>query len=201
MKSVTTGWRLGLGVVVAAAWLGMAQPASAQIATDRDRIVFVDMNKVFDEYYKTKLAEGQIKEDEAQFKKELQVMVDEYKALQEDFKKVREESENRALSEEARSKNRASAEEKLVELREMEAKLRRFEESKRRQMTETMKRIRDKLVVEIKETLSSYATSQGFTAVLDASGDNLNGVPNILYYDSNRDITASLLELLNSGKK
>lgn len=201
MKSVMTSWRLGLGVVVAAAWLGMAHPASAQIATDRDRIVFVDMNKVFDEYYKTKLAEGQIKEDEAQFKKELQGMVDEYKALQEEFKKVREESENRVLSEEARSKSRASAEEKLVELREMEAKLRRFEESKRRQMTETMKRVRDKLVVEIKGTLSDYAKSQGFMAVLDASGDNLNGVPNILYYDSNRDITASLLELLNSGKK
>lgn len=198
MKRVMS-WRTGLVVAAAAAWLGFAPPSQAQ--TEKDRIVFVDMNKVFDEFYKTKLAEGQLKDQESEYKDELKKMVDKFKELQETFKQAREESEDRVLSEDARNARRAEAEEKLVELREMESKIRRFEESKRRQIADTMKRVRDKLVVEIKETLAGYAKSQGFMAVLEASGDNLNGVPNILYYDPNRDITTALIELLNTGKK
>jgi outer membrane protein len=186
-------------LVVLGGVLGFAAPAHAQ--QDKDRIVFVDMNKVFDQFYKTKLAEGQLKEQEGEYRDELKKMVDQFKELQETFKLAREESEDRVLSEEARSARRAEAEEKLVELREMEGKIRRFEETRRRQIADQMKRVRDKLVVEIKETLAGYATSQKFIAVVETSGDNLNGVPNILYFDPARDITPALVDLLNTGKK
>jgi outer membrane protein len=190
----------GLAALLSAvAVIGAAAPAVAQ--SDRERIVFVDMNKVFDEFYKTKLAEGQLKEQEAEYRDELKKMVDSFKQLQEAFRQAREESEDRVLSEEARNARRAEAEEKLVELREMEGKIRRFEETRRRQIADQMKRVRDKLVVEIKETLSGYAKKEGFIAVLETSGDNLNGVPNVLYYDASRDITAALIDLLNTGRK
>lgn len=175
-------------------------PVRAQLA-EKDRVAFVDMNKVFDEFYKTKLAEGQLKEQETEYKAEMKKMVDEFKELQNAFKAAREESEDRVLSEEARNSRRATAEEKLVELREMEGKIRRFEETRRRQIADQMKRVRDKLVVEIKETLAGYAKNQEFLAVIEVSGDNLNGVPNVLYYNPARDITAPLIEMLNSGKK
>lgn len=187
-------------LMTAVALLAASAPAGAQ-STDRERIVFVDMNKVFDEFYKTKLAEGQLKEQETEYRDELKKMVDKFKELQESFRQAREESEDRVLSEEARSSRRAEAEEKLVELREMEGKIRRFEETRRRQIADQMKRVRDKLVVEIKETLTGYARKEGFIAVVETSGDNLNGVPNILYFDPSRDITAPLIELLNTGKK
>ncbi|MCZ7593023.1 MAG: OmpH family outer membrane protein [Kiritimatiellae bacterium] len=198
MKRVMN-WRMSLVAALAAAWLGAAPLAQAQ--GEKERIVFVDMNKVFDDFYKTKLAQDNLKDQEAEFKEELQKQVDEFKALQDKFKKVREESEDRVLNEDARNARRAEAEEMLVELREMESKIRRFEETKRRQVADTMKRVRDNLVVEIKKTLADYAKSQGFLAVLDASGDNMNGVPNILFFDETRDITSALLDLLNSGKK
>lgn len=192
-------WRMVLVVALAAAWLGAAPLAQAQ--GEKDRIMFVDMNKVFDEFYKTKLAQDNLKDQETEFKEELQKQLDEFKELQDKFKKAREESEDRVLNEDARNARRAEAEETLVELREMESKIRRFEESKRRQVADTMKRVRDNLVVEIKKSLADYAKNQGFLAVLDASGDNMNGVPNILFYDETRDITVALLDLLNSGKK
>lgn len=168
---------------------------------DAGRIVFIDLNKVFDEYYKTKLAEGQLKEQEAEYKQELKKLVDRFKEVQEEFRKAREESEDRVLSEEARNKRRAEAEEMLIEMREMESRVRRFEESRRRQLAEQMKRVRDKLVVEIKEALTAYAQKEGYLAVLEVSGDNMNGVPNVLYYDPARDITQAFISLLNTGKK
>ncbi len=198
MKSAWMG-RLGLVAALAVAWLGVAPMAQAQ--GDKDRIAFVDMNKVFDEFYKTKLAQAQLKDQEEEYKKDIEKMMSDYKKLQDRFKQAREESEDRTLSEDARDKRRADAEELLTELREKESTIRRQEESRRRQLADSMKRVRDKLVVEIKEVLSSYAKNQGYLAVLDASGDNLNGVPNILYFEPGRDITGSLIDMLNSGKK
>ncbi|MCS6770548.1 MAG: OmpH family outer membrane protein [Kiritimatiellae bacterium] len=193
---------LHLPLVVAAAALFAAAPRYPAAAQgEAGRIVFVDMNKVFDEYYKTKLAEGQLKEQESELKEELRKMVDRFKELQESFRQAREESEDTALSDEVRTARRTEAEEKLIEMREMESRIRRFEESRRRQMAEQLKRIRDKLVVEIRDALKSHAEREGYLAVLEISGDNLNGVPNVLFYDREFDITQELIDILNSEKK
>lgn len=191
-----TGLRRSLAGWLLAAALGVAGTARAE-----DRIVFVDMDKVFNEFYKTKLADAQLKDQAEEFKGERTKMVDEFQKLQDDFKAARDEAQNTALSEEARNKKRNAAEELLVELREREGKIRRFEESRRRQLDEQMKRVRDKLVVEIKETISTYVKSQGYTAALDSSGENLNGVSAVLYFDPKTDITTAIVDLLNTGKK
>lgn len=190
MRNVKT-WLVVAAVSVAAATGSFAE----------DRTVYVNLDKVFDEFYKTKLADAQLKEQADQYREERTKMVDDFKKQQDEFKTARDEAQDTALSEEARNARRAIAEEKLVELREAEGKIRRFEESRRRQLDEQTRRVRTKLVDEIKETLSGYAKEQGFTAVIDASGENLNGVSTILYYDPKSDITDALIELLNTGKK
>lgn len=192
--------RVCLGLVVGALWLGGAGLARAQ-ATAQGGVVYVNLDKVFDEFYKTKLADGQLKEQAEQYRTERTKMVDDFKKLQDDFKSARDEAQNTALSEEARNTRRSEAEEKLVELREMENKIRRFEESRRRQLDEQTRRVRSKLVDEIKETLATMARDKSYTAVLDSSGENLNGVSTVIYYDAKLDITDALIELLNKGKK
>ena len=183
---------LGVGVLM----LGLAGPALAA----EGGFAYVNLDKVFDQFYKTKLADGQLKEQADQYRDERTKMVDDFKKLQDDFKTIRDESQNTALSEEARNTRRSEAEEKLVELRESENKIRRFEESRRRQLDEQTRRVRTKLVDEIKETLAIHAREKGYTAVLDASGENLNGVSTVLYYDTKADITDALISLLNKGK-
>lgn len=188
--------RQGWGGLLAALLL-----CGAGVARAEDKIVFVDMDKVFNDFYKTKLADAQLKDQAEEYKGERTKMVDDFKKLQDEFKEVRDEAQNTALSEEARNTKRNAAEEKLVELRELEGKIRRFEESRRRQLDEQMKRVRDKLVEEIKTTISTYAKTQGYTAVLDSSGENLNGVPSVLHFDAKLDITPAVVDLLNTGKK
>jgi outer membrane protein len=190
------GVQKALAALAVAAALGFGGTARAE-----EKVVFVDMDKVFTDFYKTKLADAQLKDQAEEYKNERTKMVDDFKKLQDEFQDVRDEAQNTALSEEARNQKRNTAEEKLVELRETEAKIRRFEESRRRQLDEQMKRVRDKLVVEIKESLAGYAKAQGYTAVVDSSGENLNGVPTVMYFDAKNDITQVVIELLNTGKK
>lgn len=184
------------GVTMGVWMLGAALPAQAADTT----VVYVNLTKVFDEFYKTKLADAQLKEQADQYKEERTKMVDDFKKLQDDFKTSRDEAQNTALSEEARNSRRSEAEEKLVELRETENKIRRFEESRRRQLDEQTRRVRTKIVDEIKEVLSKYSQEKGYSAVMDASGENLNGVSAVLYYDPRADITDVLISLLNKGK-
>ncbi len=178
---------------------GAAGLARAQ-ASSGPSVVYVDLDKVFEEFYKTKLADGQLKEQADQYREERTKMVDDFKQLQDDFKAARDEAQDTALSEEARNARRSAAEEKLVELRETENKIRRFEESRRRQLDEQTRRVRSKLVDEIKETVTKLARERGYTSVMDASGENLNGVPTVLYYEPKADITVELITLLNKGK-
>ena len=196
MKTMQT-W---MAVVVAGGLLmGFTGRASAQ-ASSAPAIVYVNLDKVFEEFYKTKLADGQLKEQADQYREERTKMVDDFKQLQDDFKSARDEAQDTALSEEARNSRRSAAEEKLVELRETENKIRRFEESRRRQLDEQTRRVRSKLVDEIKETVTKLAHERGYTSVMDASGENLNGVPTVLYYEPKADITVELITLLNKGK-
>ena len=194
---MTMGKRMTRTLLVA----GLVAAAGLLPARGEDRVVFVDMDKVFNEFYRTKLADAQLKDEAEAYKTERAALIDAFKRLQDDFKTVRDESQDTALSEDARNQKRTAAEEKLVELREMDGKIRRFDETRRRRIEEQMKRQRDKLVGEIRETITSYAKGQGFTAVVDASGLSLNGVPSVLFYESKNDITQAVIDLLNTGKK
>lgn len=164
------------------------------------RIAFVDLDKTFNGFYKTKLADAQLKEQAEEFKTERKTFVDAFQKLQDEFDALRDESQNAALNEDVRSEKRAAAEEKLVEVREQESKIRRFDESRQKQLDEQSRRMRNRLVDEIKEVVRSYAVTQNYLAVLDSSGNSLNGVDLIVYADMHYDITPVIIEQLNKGK-
>ncbi len=184
--------------LTAASLLALALSTGAWAADQQ--IVFVNLDRAFTEYYKTKLADTQLKEQAEDFNGERKKLVDEYEKLQADFTAVRDEAQNTALSDDVRAEKRNLAEEKLVDVRECESKIRRFDESRRKQLDDQSRRMRKRIVDEIRATLESYARTQGYQAVIDSSGQSFNGVELILYTDAKIDITDALLGLLNKGQ-
>ncbi|MFH0878980.1 MAG: OmpH family outer membrane protein [Lentisphaerota bacterium] len=160
-------------------------------------LAFVNLDKVFSEYDKTKVADGKLKEQADDFSLERKKLIDEYEKLQEDFASAREEAQNTALSEDARSSKRDEAENKLVEVRDYENKIRRFDESRRKQLDDQSRRIRKDLVEEIRGVINTFALKKGYTAVLDSSGQSFNGVELILYSEPKMDITEAIIEEVN----
>lgn len=184
-----TKWLLVLG-------LGLAGLSYGQ----EPKTVFVDLDKTFNEFYKTKLADAQLKTQAEEFKAERKKLVDDFKKLQEGFDRLREEAQNTALNEEVRNQKKSEAEEKLVEIREQESKIRRFDESRQKQLDEQSRRMRNRLVEEIQEVVKIYARKENVLAVVDSSANSLNGVPFVIYADAKRDITATVINELNKGK-
>lgn len=165
------------------------------------RIVFVNLDRAFSEFYKTKLADAQLKEQADEFNAERKKMVEQYEKIQQTFNATRDEAQNTALSDEVRSRKRSEAEERLVEMRDYESRIRTFDESRRKQLDDQSRRMRKRIVDEIRQVIESYARTEGYSAVIDSSGQSLNGVEMIVYTDSKIDITDSVLDMLNKGGK
>lgn len=180
----------------------MAAALAALVASGADelRVATVDMDKAFTEFYKTKIADAQLKEQAEEFKTERKKLVDAFKKLQESFDALREDAQNTALNEEVRNQKKSEAEEKLVEIREQESKIRRFDESRQKQLDEQSRRMRNRLVEEIQEAVKTFARKDNLTLVVDSSANSLNGVPVIAFSDGKRDITAAVIDELNKGK-
>ena len=164
------------------------------------RVVFVNMDRIFSEFYKTRLADTQLKEQASQVMDERKKLQGDFERLQGDFNKLRDDAQNTALTEEVRTQRRTAAEEKLVEVRDYEGKIRRFDETRRKQMEDQSRRMRKRLVDEIRDTIQTYARNQMYSAVLDVSGQTLNGIETVLYTEPRMDITGEIIDVLNRGR-
>lgn len=184
-------------MLAAAILTGMTLPGLGQ----ESKVAVIDLERTFDEYYKTKTADAQLKEQAEDFTSERKALIEEYDALQKYFDTVREEAQNRALSEEVRDVKRNEAEAKLMELQEYENKIRRFDQSRKKQLDEQSIQMRTRIVDEIKEQLQTYAVNQGYSLVIDYSGQSRNGVPIVLYSEDRMDITDEVLALINQEEQ
>jgi outer membrane protein len=191
--------RMSTRLILAAAALGIGL-ATAGRAQEANRIAFVDMNQVFTDYYKTKRADARLKEQAETYNQERRAKVDRLKELDASFNAAKQEAQDDTLSAEARERRRAEAEDLLLQLRELEGEIRTFDETGRKQLEDQGKRMRARIVDEIREVINAHARARGLFAVVDSSGPSLNQVPVFMYIDSAADVTPEILAKLNEGQ-
>jgi Skp family chaperone for outer membrane proteins len=180
-------------IIAACTLLPGTSPGQAAIG----RTAFLNLEKVFSDFHKTQAADAQLKRQAEEFNEERRTMVAELQALDEEHTAVREEADNEALAPEVREARQADAEEKLTELRAKEDQIRSFDELRTKQLEDQGRRMRRNIVEEVRTRISEYSRDQGYAAVIDSSGQSLNGVTNVLYFDPRHDITEEVIQVLN----
>ncbi len=180
--------------IVACALLLM--PYEAKAATDR--IAFLDLEKVFSEYHKTQAADAQLRRQAEEFNVERREMIVKLEELREEHNSLREDAINEALDPQVRAAREEEAETKTIQIREQEERIRRFDELRTKQLEDQGRRMRRNIVEEIREIINDHARERGYAAVIDSSGQSLNGVTTVLYLDSRHDITNDVIALLNN---
>jgi outer membrane protein len=178
--------------------VSVGAPARAQ--ERRSSVVVVHMDRVFNEYYKTKQADAQLKTQAKEYEDERLKLMAEMEKIDQEFTAIREEAQNPALSEEVRAAKRTLAEEKLMAKREQEAKIRRFMEMRQKQLDDQGRRMRRSLVDEIRAVVRDFARERGIDIVLDSSGGSLNGVEVVLYSDPRVDLTDEVIKVVNRAQ-
>lgn len=185
MKTVTLS--------VSALLLALVFSASAQT-----KIVTIDLRKVFDDYYKTKAADANLKDRAGDLDKERKGMVEQYQKATEDYKKSLDDANNQAVSADEREKRKKTAEGKLLEIKELEQNIKTFDSQARSNLEEQQRRMRDKILGEIRMSIDAIAKTRACNLVVDTAAESFNKTPVVLYNTGENDITDAVLSQLNS---
>ena len=165
------------------------------------KIGVVNMEKLFTNYYKTKLADAKIKNQTEIYRKHLASLNDSKNKLQQEFVELRDASQNIAYSDIERENKRIEAQNKYRQLQAKNAEIQQYNEQKKQQLFGEYEKIRDKLVGEIEVVVKNIAKREHFTVIYDNSGNTMNNIPVVVYYDSSIDITAKVSKELNLGNE
>jgi outer membrane protein len=163
------------------------------------KMAIIDMEKVFQEYYKTKIGDANLKRQAEIFKDYSDKLADSLQKLQDEFKSLRDASQNIVLSDAERESRRLAAQDKYRQVTEKEAELRQYSRDKQRQLRDDFEKMRLEIIDEIKRVVKERCALDGSSLVLDKSGMTLNNIPAIIYFNPALDITDSVIKDLNRG--
>jgi len=184
-----------LTVSLAALSLAFASTASAEL-----KVGTVDMNKVFQGYYKTKDAETKINDARGAAKKELDDRVEGYKKLIDDINKLNDELKKTELSNDTKEQKSKTRDEKINDAKGMEKDINDFRVTREKQLQEQAVRMRNGIVEEINKLIQEKVAAENFDIVFDRSGASLNSVPFMLYARDTFDFSQTIIDTLNKGQ-
>ncbi len=189
MSRRTIGW-----LCAACCFLPGLQPAAP--AADL-KIAVVNMERLFDEYHKTREANTRFKAraDEMDIKRK--ALLADVKALKSELEALAAEARDKSLNEAERDRKRAQAEDKYTQTREAEEKLLEFDKASKQQIGDQMRQLQQQIVGELRAVIQAYIKDRGITLVLDRSGKTLNNVEAVLIADPSYDITEAILAIIN----
>jgi outer membrane protein len=173
-------------------WSGSALAQQQKIAT-------VDMQKLFDGFYKTKLAEAALNDRKTELDKEDKSFLDNLHKARDEYQKLLDGANDQAISADERDKRQQAAADKLKEIKDSQATIVQFERQAQSTLVDQTQRMRSDIIKEITAVVTAKAKAAGYTMVLDVSGQSINQLPIVLYTDGQTDLTATVLAQLNAG--
>lgn len=176
----------------------LATPLFAQLQSGR--IVVIDLNRVFNEYYKTPIASQKLKDTADQYNKEHEEMMASYRKLVDELNKLREDQDKPEYTPEVREQKRKAVQDKLTETQKMQREIEEYRATHKQMLDQQTQRMRQGILKEIKDVIQKEARDTGYSIILDKSGNTANGEPAILYNQEALDITEDILKILNKNK-
>lgn len=164
-----TSWIVIAGLMVGGLAAGPAAPAAAEA----QKIGFVDIARVFDEYQRTKESDKALEAKSKEKETELKGRVDELKKLREGME---------LLSDKAKEERQKQVEDKSDELQ-------RFQLAAQNELRRQRDAIARDILKEINDTVQAYAKAQGYDLMLNER--------TLVYGAPNLDLTDAVLKQLN----
>lgn len=169
-------------------------PALAQ-----PKIATVDLKKLFDNYYKTKLATAAIQERADELEKDDNGMITDLKKHNDQYQTLLASASDPVVSQEERDKRSQQANDMFKQLQDSKAAIEQFERQAQVTISDQRQRMRDDILAEIKKAVTDRAKAAGDTIVFDTAAETVNGTPTIVFSDNTNDLTDDVLKELNAS--
>ena len=168
--------------------------ATAVSACAQTKVASVDMKKLFNGYYKTKLAQTSLEGRKAELRKEIKDMADGLDKAQGDYKQILDQANDQALAADERDKRKQAVADKAKEITSSRAAIEQFQRQAEAQLADQSQRMSANLVGEIQKAVADKAKAGGYSLVMNAGSTEV-----VVFAGDANDITANVLAQLNAG--
>ncbi len=163
------------------------------------KIGLIDLKKIFDGYYKTRLAQAALDDEVNGLKRDNKALLEDHAKAVEDYKKSIDEANNQAISADEREKKKKEAEGKMLRIGDLKQTIEQFERTAATNLKEKQRMTTEKILNEIKEAINAKSKAGGYTLVLDSSAADPLRLPTVLYTNGDNDLTTTVLDTLNAN--
>ncbi len=170
----------------------------AVFAAPAQRIATIDLEKVFREFYKSKIAEGAIKQQAEIYRGYLLRLQEQMRVLENELSVARDSAQNLALDDSSREKAAGTMRLKEQQIVAKRTEAEQYATDRNRKMREFEQQKRREIVEEIRAEIKRRAIAEGYDFVLDLSGRTMNDVSPVLYSAPGCDLTDEVLKTLNA---
>ena len=189
--------KLFLTLLTAAAITGLIPMKAADQPL---KIAVIDMDRVFQEYNKTRINEAKLKKQAEIYKEYSTQLAQSLAKLRQEFVKLRDDSQNMVYTAAERENRRLNAQEKYRQAAAKEAELREYNRERQKHLRDEYEKLRSSILTDISNVVSAKCLAEGYGLVLDKSGRSLNNIPLVVYSSKMLDITESVIKTLNMGQ-
>ena len=167
------------------------------VASGSEKIAVIDLDKVFREYYKSRIAEDTIRTQGETYRGYLVQLNDRREKLRVEARVALQNSQNVALAAEERIKARQLAMKLEAQLKELDSEIELYQENMVKSIRELERVKRAEIVADIEKCVRKRAAAEGYLYVFDSSGKTMNEQPALLVFPPSCDLTNVVIEDLN----
>jgi outer membrane protein len=161
----------------------------------------IDMQKVFNTYFKTRDAQEKLQSAQKAYKEELDTRMDSYKRNMDTINRLNEELNKPDVSGSSKDQKAQDRDTKIQETKGLEKEITDFRQAREKQIQDQMKTMRDGIVEDIMKVVSDQVKGQNFDFVFDKSGFSANNiVPVVLYAKDSYDFSETVISRLNATR-
>ena len=171
-----------------------SSPALAQ-----QKIATVDVQKLFNGYWKKKQAEVALNDRKTELEKEDRGFIDDLKKSKDDYQKLLDVANDQAVSDDERARRKQAADDKAKQIQDSQQTIVQFERQAQATLAEQSQRMRENILKEIQAAVATKAKAGHYTLVIDSAAQTVNQTPVFLYNEGQDDLTTDVLNQLNAG--
>jgi outer membrane protein len=168
--------------------------ATAVSAGAQTKVATVDMKKLFNGYYKTKLSQASLESRKTELRKEIKDMADGLDKAQADYKSLLDQASDPAISADERDKRKQATADKAKEISNSKSAIDQFQRQAEAQFADQSQRMSADIVGEIQKAVAEKARAGGCSLVMNNASTEV-----VVFAGTDTDITASVLAQLNAG--
>lgn len=169
------------------------------VCSGAQKIATVNIEKLFNSYYKTSQVENIIKKQAQVYQNYLNKKLESVKEIDKKFRVALDKAQNVTLSSDERTKAAKEAEKLSSEIRVIRTEMEAYSNEKRKEMANMTMKKRAELMQEITACVRKVAEGLAVDFVFDVSGKTAHQIPALIYAKPSADITSQVLKILNQG--